>query len=220
MPRALRPPRLHANHGEDASTRRTLPVLQGAEHLRFHCTGCGFCCRSLRVAITHRDLARLVAALGDSAAGLVEFVAPDAVDMTGEPETFVELGAGRRLMVLAQHDGACKLLGAGDRCSAYEARPDDCRQFPFDLEATPEGDGLALSLLPLEGCVYERSTTMDLDSRARDVVAGDARRFRSLAEYQALVARWNRLAARRRRFGHRVGDAGDFLAYLRSAADT
>ncbi len=204
---------------EKETTRgRALPVVQGAEHLAFQCTGCGACCRSLRVVITHRDLARLSAATGVAAAKLVEFLAPDAVDMTGEPETFVELGSGRRVMVLAQRDGACKLLGDDDRCRAYDARPDDCRQFPFDVAEAPDGRSLRLSLLPLEACDYERSTTLDRAAREREVVTGDERRVRTLAEYQSLVARWNLLAARRRRFGHRVGDAADFLEYLSRSA--
>ena len=209
---------LEASRGNDTSRGRALPVLQGTEHLRFHCTGCGACCRSLRVAITHFDLARLMSALGVEAAELVEFLAPGAVDMSGEPETFVELGVGRRLMVLAQRDGACKLLALDDRCSAYDARPDDCRQFPFDLAEEPDGRSLTLTLLPLEGCDYERSTPADLGAREHAIVDGDETRFRRLAAYQALVAHWNRLASRRRRFGHRVGDEADFLSYLRHCA--
>lgn len=191
-------------------------MLHGAEHLHFSCTGCGVCCRDLRVAITHHDLTRLVATLGVEAFELVEFLAPHEVDMTGEPETFVELGVGRRLMVLAQRGGACKLLDADNRCSAYASRPDDCRQFPFDVTERPEQGGLALALIPLEGCDYERARPADADAREAEIVSGDEARFRALAEYQALVARWNRLASRRRRFGHRVGDELDFLSYLSS----
>jgi Fe-S-cluster containining protein len=209
---------VHPSPGNEASHGRALRVLQGAEHLHFQCTSCGDCCRSLRVAITHHDLARLVSTLGVDAAELVEFLGPDAVDMTGEPETFVELGSGRRLMVLAQRDGACRFLGADNRCRAYAARPDDCRQFPFDLAHTPTGEALTLSLLPLEGCDYERSAPADVGEREREVVGGDEARFRALAEYQMLVARWNLLATRRRRFGHRVGDVADFLDYLRRSA--
>lgn len=217
-PDAVRQSDLDASAADDTPNRRALRVLQGAEHLHFRCTGCGACCRSLRVTLTHRDLARLLSALGAEALELVEFLAPDAVDMTGEPETFVELGAGRRLMVLAQRDGACRLLDAENRCTAYLARPDDCRQFPFDLAETADGGGLTLALLPLEGCDYELARPPDRDAREREIVDGDERRFRALAEYRALVARWNHLAARRRRFGHRVGDGADFIAYLRRAA--
>jgi Fe-S-cluster containining protein len=208
---------LDARARNEAPNRRLLRVVQGAEHLHFHCSGCGACCCSLRVTLTHRDLTRLVAALGVAALELVEFLAPDAVDMTGEPETFVELGAGRRLLVLAQRDGACRLLDADDRCTAYLARPDDCRQFPFDVSETADGRALTLALLPLEGCDYERAPPGDFDAREREIVEGDENRFRALAEYRALVARWNRLATRRRRFGHRVGDGADFIAYLQRA---
>ena len=106
--------------------------------LAFRCTGCGNCCRNLRVALTAADLSRLSAATGQPATALVEWLAPEAVDMTGEPSSFVELGEGRRLMVLAQQAGACVLLGPDDRCRAYDARPLDCRAFPFDFETNSE----------------------------------------------------------------------------------
>src|SRR5262249_35444606 len=96
-----------------------LPLVHGFEgeaELAVRRTGCGACCKTLRVAVTHHDVARLAHATGRPATELVEWLAPDEVDMTGEPETFVELGAGRRLLVLAQRDGACALLGADQRC--------------------------------------------------------------------------------------------------------
>src|SRR5690606_27050018 len=86
-----------------AVLRRHLSMAMSARwHLTFHCNGCGDCCRSLRIALTHHDLRRLAAGLGRSPASFVEWLAPDAVDMTGEPGSFVELRVGRRLMVLAQ----------------------------------------------------------------------------------------------------------------------
>jgi Fe-S-cluster containining protein len=162
--------------------------------------------------VTHHDLTRLLSAIGERAQDLVEFLTPDAIDMTGEPETLVEFGEGRRMMVLAQHEGACRFLSAENRCTVYGARPSDCRLFPFDLTATAEG--ATLSLLPLDGCEFELSTDTDLDVEGRALVQRDAIRSRELSEYRALVARWNQLAKRRRRFGHRVGGAAEFLAHL------
>jgi Fe-S-cluster containining protein len=202
---------VHADATEEERPR-SLPVLQGAEHLRFHCTGCGVCCRTYRAAVTHHDLARLLGSIGARAQDLVEFLTPDAVDMTGEPETLVELGEGRRMMVLAQREGACRFLSAENRCTVYAVRPSDCRLFPFDLTATAES--ASLSLLPLEGCEFELSTDTDLEVEGRALVQDDATRSRELSEYRALVARWNQLAKRRRRFGHRVGGAAEFLAHL------
>jgi Fe-S-cluster containining protein len=199
---------------EATEVKRTgsLPIVRGAEHLRFRCTSCGVCCRTYRAAVTHHDLTRLVRAIGGRAGELVEFLAPDAVDMTGEPETFVELGEGRRMMVLAQHAGACRFLNADNRCTVYSARPSDCRLFPFDL--TPAAEGASLSLLPLEGCEFELSADTDLDAEGRALVHADANRMHELGEYRSFVARWNQLAKRRRRFGHRVGGSAEFLAHL------
>jgi len=179
-------------------------------NLAFRCTGCGACCRTLRVAVTHHDVRRLSAATGAAPAELVAWLAPDEVDMTGEPEAFVELGAGRRLMVLAQLGGACALLGPDARCRAYAARPRDCELFPFDPELDARGALVRLPLLPTTACEADFEGAGDAGALA----LAHARREHELAEYRARVAAWNLNAARRRRFRHRVGDAADFLTFL------
>ncbi len=130
--------------------------------------------------------------------------------MTGEPGSFVELRDGRRLMVLAQRDGACGLLDAQQRCSAYALRPNDCRLFPFDLVRDERGTVSSVSRLALEGCGDERGEVADIAELSR----WDARRWDELREHQALIERWNRLARHRRRFRQRHGDAADYLAWL------
>jgi Fe-S-cluster containining protein len=202
-----------------------LPVL-GARHLEFRCNGCGACCRSLRVSVTHHDLGRLLrgghaSALqaGADAAGaseLVDWLAPDAVDMTGEPGSFVELSVGRRLMVLAWREGACAFLDASQRCRAYDSRPRDCRLFPFDLARDADGQVVAIARLELEACGDDRGPSAAL----AEIDRLDRQRWQELAEYQALVARWNRLARHRRRFRQPAGDAAAFLAWLERAAAT
>jgi Fe-S-cluster containining protein len=178
--------------------------------LDFRCTACGNCCRKLRVAVTARDVARLAAATGSAPEALVTWLAPDAVDMTGEPESFVELSEGRRLMVLRQRDGACQLLGADNRCGAYAARPRDCRAFPFDFDEPPQRPGpRRLLLLPLDDCEYaldghNDTTALDADDRAR---------WCELRDYQSVVARWNRRARHRRRLHYPIGDAASFLSF-------
>jgi Fe-S-cluster containining protein len=188
---------------------RALPMLPGAEHLDFRCNGCGACCKALRVAITHHDLRRLVGGLGQPASTLVDWLAPDAVDMTGEPGSFVELTEGRRLMVLAQRGGACRLLEA-DRCSAYDHRPLDCRIFPLDLNRDAAGLVVGLARLPLDGCGDERGPRAELG----EVEAEDASRWSELRDYQERLERWNRLVRHRRRFRRPVGSARDFLRWL------
>jgi Fe-S-cluster containining protein len=186
------------------------PSFEGEAHLAFRCTGCGACCKTLRVAVTHHDVRRLVTATGTAASELVAWLAPDEVDMTGEPETFVELGAGRRLMVLAQRDGACALLDRDDRCRAYASRPRDCELFPFDPELAEDGTLRRLALLPFSGCEADAGGEND----PGELVLGHARRELELGEYRERVRAWNRLAVRRRRFGHTVGGSAAFLAFV------
>jgi Fe-S-cluster containining protein len=192
----------------------SLPPTQSAESrisaLTFRCTSCGNCCRSLRVAVTSFDVARVLTEARQPPSELVAWLAPDAVDMTGEPQSFVELDRGRRLMVLAQRGGACRLLGADNLCGAYAARPRDCRTFPFDF--APVGSaplGRRLALLPLSDCDYRSdgqndATLLEVEDRAR---------WDELRAYQALVARWNRRAWHRRRLHKGVGSALQFLDY-------
>lgn len=178
--------------------------------LAFRCTACGNCCRNLRVAVTGLDVARLAAATGSAPSALVTWLAPDAVDMTGEPESFVELAEGRRLLVLAQRAGSCQLLGTDNRCAAYAARPRDCRAFPFDFETVPTGphEVRRLALLPLHDCEY----ASDGHNDERELDVADRARWSELRDYQALVARWNRRAWHRRRLHQSVGHAAEFLA--------
>lgn len=182
--------------------------------LTFRCTSCGACCRQLRVALTAHDVLRLAEATGLPVAELVEWLSPDAVDMEGEPQAFVELDVGRRLLVLAQSGDACRLLGPDERCQAYAARPRDCRMFPFDV-AKPDSVGQRrLALLPLTDCAYER----DGNQQREQLLAEEAARSQELADYQAFVASWNRRAWHRRRLHRGSGPAEQFLSAALAAA--
>jgi Fe-S-cluster containining protein len=156
---------------------------------------------------------------------LVDWLAPEAVDMTGEPESFVELSEGRRLMVLRHRDGACVQLGPDNRCRAYASRPRDCRAFPFDFGAPAAGTDTPrrlrlLPLLPLSpssplgGCDY----AMDGANDEAALETEDQARWAELRDYQALVARWNRRAWHRRRLHRSPGDAAQFLAFCSERA--
>ena len=183
-----------------------LPIVDGREHLNFRCTSCGNCCRELRVAVTHLDVARLAQSTGDVAHMLVDWLGPDEVDMNSESASVVELDVGRRLMVLAQHGGACRWLDDALRCRVYAARPYDCRLYPFSIEPSRDGVSASLSLLSLTAC----EDTRDGRVSAAELAEDDHARFVELAEYHALVSRWNRLARHRRRLGHRARSAHEF----------
>lgn len=185
--------------------------------LTFRCTGCGNCCRDLHVAVTGADLARLIAATGRTPEELVEFLTPDEVDMSGEPDGFIELRAGRRLMVLRRENDACRFLDQDQRCSVYAARPRDCAAFPFEVESPSLIDSAAgsplirrLELLSPERC----EAAFDGSNDVRAIAANDSAQKSELDAYRSVVAEYNRQVARRRRFGHRVPDAQGFFDFL------
>ncbi len=89
-----------------------------AAGLRFECTGCGACCTGAAgyVWVTTADVRRLA-----DAAGL-------SLDEFGRRYL---RRVGTRLALLEQPvTGDCVLLD-GRRCRFYEARPAQCRRYPF-----------------------------------------------------------------------------------------
>lgn len=98
----------------------------------FKCQQCGACCRwSGHVLLTEDDIVRLAAAMGLSEEAFIA--------------QYTVLAANRRQLSLADApDGSCVLLKE-NRCSHYEARPDQCREFPFGwrvAEGCPALDSL------------------------------------------------------------------------------
>ena len=173
------------------------------------CPGCGDCCRTVRVPLTHRDLERLTAATGLDAAAHAEWLGPDEIDMTGEPETFVRLRAGRRLLVLRHLGGGCCHL-VGDRCAVYPARPLACAAFPHDVA---EAGAAAPTVIALAGAPCVLGAPADEAS-----VLDRVRALRAeLAEYAALVGAWNQRQRRRQRLGRLPEPTERFFAHLARA---
>lgn len=187
-------------------------TFPGAEHLHFACNGCGDCCRQHRVALTHHDLARLKRVVTAPAERLVEWLTPNEVDFEAESASFVTLPQGLRLMVLGHASAGCRFLTSDNRCSVYAARPRDCELYPFVLERDERRRPLRLTLFDTDGCGDRAPRPESLSMLARS----DAQRWAELDDYRALVARWNRLARQRLRFGHRAGAAEQFLAFIGS----
>ncbi len=175
---------------------------------RFRCTTCGDCCRRHRVPVTGHDLVRLVRETALPAATLVEWLAPHEVDMTGEPESFVTVPAGRRLPVLAFRGEACRFLDPDDRCSVYAARPAACRTFPLE-EETDENPPGRRRLTLLEGAACEG--VFDGPPDAEGARARLERRQRELEAHVGTVTEWNRRQRRRRLAGRNPQSAGAFL---------
>jgi uncharacterized protein len=86
--------------------------------LRFECTQCGRCCTGGHgfVWLDDDDIARIAGHLGSS----LDDFGRRYVRRVGERYALLESSA----------DGACVFLSA-DRCTIYEARPAQCRRFPF-----------------------------------------------------------------------------------------
>jgi len=114
-------------------------------------------------------------------------------------------------MVLAHDAGGCRLLGADQRCQAYDARPQDCRVYPFVVERDARGGPARLSLFEADPC-GDRAETPPLE--LGDVARADSARWAEVSEYRAHVARWNRLARQRARLRHRAHGERDFLSFL------
>jgi len=99
---------------------------------QFSCSGCGDCCRwTGAVLLEASDILRLAARLALSEQ---EFI-----------DGHTRLAPNRlQLALLDQEDGSCAYL-EGNRCSVYEARPEQCRTFPYAWsvsEGCPELDRL------------------------------------------------------------------------------
>lgn len=84
----------------------------------FKCQQCGTCCRwTGHVLLTGADITRLSAAAGLSEEAFIAH--------------YTVLAANRRQLSLADGpDGSCVLL-KGEHCTFYEARPAQCRDFPY-----------------------------------------------------------------------------------------
>ena len=181
--------------------------------LAFRCTGCGTCCRDVRVPLTHLDLSRLAARTGRGAAELIEWLSVVSVNLEGEPETLVRLDAGLRLMVLRHHAGSCTLLGSDARCLGYDARPLPCRTYPLVASFGRRGGVRRLRLLGGTACDFARDGRVDvhrLRAETRDQTA-------QLAAYATLVGEWNRGQRRRSRLRLRLRPAADFVSFITAA---
>jgi len=195
-----------------------LPVASGLHHLRFRCTSCGNCCRDLRVPLTSADLRRLVRASGKPARAIVEWLPSGSVDLIGEPGSLVvlEQPTKRVLMALKQDEGACLFLGGGALCGVYDARPGNCRLFPFDASFGPRGGIRRLRLLGGTRC----DQACDGHNDAHALRTADAQRWAEHRAYLQQIQLWNRSQRHRERFGHALLGAEEYLDFLERPASS
>ncbi|MBN2192195.1 MAG: YkgJ family cysteine cluster protein [Polyangiaceae bacterium] len=183
--------------------------FETVDGLGIQCRRCGDCCRGARVPLTDRDLWRLVAATGLDPAALVDWLAPNEIDMTGEPETFVRLREGRRLMVLRHEREGCPFL-VEDVCSVHPHRPLACATFPYDLDLGLGGEPVVIGLAGAS-CVPRGPPDV---MRVADCL----NRMRAeLADYARRVTEWNRRQRRRLRLARLPEDTDRLFAFLARA---
>jgi len=184
--------------------KKALPLL------KFRCTGCGNCCRDPLLPLTDADLHRVVSHTGLPASEVVKWVDRHGIDLPGEPESFVMLRSGRRVMVLRHVQGGCRFLGADDRCTIYEARPLGCRIFPFDPDFNRKGEMVRLRMIEATDCPYEKD-----GKNSKTAIRTLHRQTEAeLLAYQAKVVDWNRTQRSRVRRGQAAATTKDYLAFL------
>jgi Fe-S-cluster containining protein len=140
----------------------------------------------------------------------VRWVDRNGIDMDDEPEAFVTLRQGKRVMVLRHEAGGCRYLGADDRCTIYNHRPLGCRIFPFDPSFKVDGKLHRLKLIQATDCLYELDGENDLSK----VQTLHEKHLAATSSYQAKVARWNARQSARKSRGKNTETAADFLAFL------
>lgn len=185
-------------------------TFPGSRYLKFRCTGCGNCCKDPLLPLTGEDVRRISRHTGDAPTEIVRWVDRHGIDMDDEPEAFVRLRQGKRVMVLRHQNGACRYLGDDDRCSIYTARPLGCRVYPLDPHLYRDGRIKRLRVVKATECPYELDGKNDLQA----LLDLDDRYQTAHNDYNDRVAEWNGVQAGRLRAGKRAQTASEFLAFL------
>jgi len=178
--------------------------------LKFRCTGCGNCCKEPLLPLTDGDVKRIAKGTGEKPKDFIRWVDRHGIEMDDEPEGFVSLRQGKRVMVLKHERGACRYLGSDNRCTIYTARPLGCRIFPFDPTFDKKGKLRRLKLIQAADCKYELDGENDPDA----IRKLHTRYEEATHAYQDRVAEWNKLQKARRRAGRRSQSSKEFLAFL------
>jgi Fe-S-cluster containining protein len=185
-------------------------MFPGHTLLKFRCTGCGNCCKDPLLPLTDGDLRRIMKRTGDRPHDIVTWVDRHGIDMDDEPEAFVRLRQGKRVMVLRHSNGGCRYLGDDERCTIYSSRPLGCRIYPFDPTFTSKGKLRRLSLVRATPCPYK----LDAINRIPDIRDLHERYSDAHDDYNDKVAEWNRRQERRIRKGGAAQTAAEFFVFL------
>ncbi len=107
----------------------TLPKYQ-----KVKCARCGDCCRIPVVPVTHKDVARLIKHTGLSISALVRFCPSSEMAYDEDSGLWIKFKSVRRAMILRKRGERCIFQTPERACSAYEARPQTCRTFPYSVD--------------------------------------------------------------------------------------
>jgi len=185
-------------------------VTSGRALLKFRCTGCGNCCKDPLLPLTDADVARIIDRTHEKAVDIVRFVNRHQIDMDDEPEAFVRLRQGKRVMVLAHRNGGCHYLGSDNRCKIYGFRPLGCRVFPFDPRFTKTGALRRLRLIQATECKYE----LDGKNYVANIRELQHRHDDAVNAYHDKIAHWNKQQLARRRKGLAAETVSAYLEFL------
>jgi Fe-S-cluster containining protein len=190
---------------------RSRDVTKAHRLLGFRCTSCGNCCKDPLLPLTDADVKRIAAHTGDEPSEFVKWVDRHGIEMDDEPEGFVSLRQGKRVMVLKHERGGCRYLGDDNRCTIYSARPLGCRIFPFDPTFNKKDGKLRhLVLIQATDCKYE----LDGKNDVKEMKKLHERYEAATEAFQDKIADWNKQQTARKRKGKAADTAKKFLEFL------
>lgn len=167
------------------------------------CKRCGTCCVEPIIPVNSKEIKKLLKVTGLPAQKIVRFLSFDVVEWPWESEDWIELGPGRRLMVLRKLNKRCMFLSKSG-CTIYDHRPKVCRVFPVDFQFTEDLSEMDTEIQDrVDSCRAEVSKNPQNNEKL--VKIGRALFCEDL-EYQKEVAKWNRTSPR--------GTIAEYLTFM------
>ena len=167
------------------------------------CVRCGGCCRVPVVPITHKDLERLVEFTGMSPNEIVRFCPFSEMEYDPESNLWIRFRYGKHAMVLRKKAQKCVFQTPAKSCSAYEARPQTCRTFPYSVD-TDDSENVEINLNENVDCSAVPCSEAHVDVDA--LLSDNLKETCEDEEYHNLVRRWNN--------SKNKGGTADFLKYI------
>jgi Fe-S-cluster containining protein len=136
------------------------------------------------------DAARLIRHTGLPAGAIVRFCPSSEMAYDADSGLWIKFKSGRRAMVLRKRRGRCVFQTPERSCSAYAARPQTCRTFPYSITI----DGGAVTEIALNTVMKCNAVKCQNSKGAIDIdaaIANVRKENREDSEYHKLVKRWN-----------------------------